>query len=107
MPSTPEFRTGAAPAAKALLLKSGIYSILRRVVPSRDLAILRYPRHLRAQRRPCGTGYLRVPAHFVEHVAYLADNYRVLPLSEAVDALCGGASLPVNAVAIGSRMELA
>jgi peptidoglycan/xylan/chitin deacetylase (PgdA/CDA1 family) len=100
MPYTPKLRASAAPAAKALLLNSGIYSILRRVAPSRHLAILRYHAICERNAGYAEPGICVSPAHFVKHLSYLRDNYHVLPLSEAVDALCRGASLPANAVAI-------
>jgi peptidoglycan/xylan/chitin deacetylase (PgdA/CDA1 family) len=64
------------------------------------LAILRYhaicdPNAGYADPRICVA-----PTAFERHVAYLANNYRVLSLPEAVGALRRGATLPRNAVAI-------
>jgi peptidoglycan/xylan/chitin deacetylase (PgdA/CDA1 family) len=93
-------RSGAAPHAKRLLLGSGFYSVFRRVLPSRKLAILRY--HAVCERN---AGYADPqicvsPAAFERHAAYLAAHYRVLPLPDAVGALRRGATLPRNAAAI-------
>jgi peptidoglycan/xylan/chitin deacetylase (PgdA/CDA1 family) len=94
-------RREAAPAAKRLLFDVGAYDVVRRVRPSRDLAILRYHAicgpegHAYAEPGICVT-----PRAFEAHVAYLASRYRVLPLPEAVRCLRDGKSLPANAVAI-------
>jgi len=94
-------RHDAAPAAKRLLFRSGAYAALRALRPSRGLAILRY----HAVCGPEGSAYADpsicvAPAAFEQHVAYLASEYRVLPLAEAVGCLRQGKSLPANAVAI-------
>src|SRR5687767_6579040 len=94
-------RSGLAPAAKALLFKSGALDVLRKVRPSDGLAILRY----HAICGPEGYAYASPgicisPEGFDAHVAYLAANYNVLPLPEAVAALREHRVLPPNAVAI-------
>ena len=94
-------RSGLAPAAKALLFKSGALDVLRKVRPSDGLAILRY----HAICGPEGYAYASPgicisPEAFEAHVAYLASNYNVLPLPEAVTALRDRRALPPNAVAI-------
>lgn len=94
-------RRDAAPAAKRLLFRSGAYSALRTLRPNRGLAILRY----HAVCGPEGDAYAEPaicvsPAAFERHVAYLASEYRVLPLPEAVRFLREGRTLPINAVAI-------
>ena len=94
-------RRDAAPAAKRLLFRSGAYSALRTLRPSRGLAILRY----HAVCGPDGYGYAEpgicvTPGAFERHVAYLTSEYRVLPLPEAVCYLRQGKTLPANAVAI-------
>lgn len=94
-------RSGAAPAAKTALLRMGGYSALRRCLPSRGVAILRY-------HAICGEdGYSYAdpeicvsPQAFEQHAAYLAANYSVLPLPEVVDRLRAGRPLPQNCVAI-------
>ena len=94
-------RSGAAPAAKSLLLKSGVLGALRAVRPSQQLAILRYHAicgvegHAYADPGICVT-----PEAFEAHVAFLASRYRVLPLPEAAEFLRTGKRLPANAVAI-------
>lgn len=94
-------RRDAAPATKRLLFRSGAYSAIRALRPSRGLAILRY----HAVCGPEGYAYADPsicisPGAFEQHVAYLASSYRVLSLPEAVRFLRDGKSLPPNAVAI-------
>ena len=94
-------RAGLAPAAKALLFKSGALGVLRAVRPSDGLAILRY----HAICGPEGYAYASpgiciTPSAFEAHAAYLAANYNVLKLPDAVAALQQGRALPPNAVAI-------
>ena len=94
-------RSQAAPAVKTALLRCGGYAAVRRLLPSRSLAILRY----HAICEPGGYAYAAPgicisPADFERHVSYLASNYSVLPLPEAVDYLVSGRPLPRNAVAI-------
>lgn len=103
MPTTllRRIRRGAAPAGKRVLYGIGAYGVLRRMRPSRSLAILRY----HAVCGPAGEAYAEAgicvtPASFERHIAYLAAHYRVLPLPEAVAYLRAGKTLPVNAVAI-------
>jgi len=94
-------RTGVAPAAKSLLFKSGALSALRAVRPSNRLAILRY----HAICGPEGYTYASPeicisPEAFEAHVGYLAANYNVLSLPDAVKAFRQGRTVPPNAVAI-------
>jgi peptidoglycan/xylan/chitin deacetylase (PgdA/CDA1 family) len=94
-------RRHVAPAAKTLMLRCGGYRAIRTLAPSRQLAILRY----HAVCGPEGYAYAEpgicvTPAAFAAHVAYLAAQYRVLPLPEAVQYLKSGRTLPHNAVAI-------
>jgi peptidoglycan/xylan/chitin deacetylase (PgdA/CDA1 family) len=96
-----DVRRKAAPKLKTALLGMGCYAVLRHMRPSRVLGILRY-------HAICGSeGYRYAdpsicisPAAFERHVSYLASNYRVLPLPEAVAALERNKSLPANAVAV-------
>jgi peptidoglycan/xylan/chitin deacetylase (PgdA/CDA1 family) len=95
------FRAAAAPLAKSALLRTGGYSALRRVLPSRGLAILRY----HAICGPEGYGYADpsicvTPANFERHVAYLTSAYNVLRLEDAVHALAARQPLPPNSVVI-------
>ena len=94
-------RRSVSPAAKTLLFRTGVYGAIRRAVPNRGLAILRY-------HAICGSegyayaspGICVTPENFEAHVRYLAANYRVLALPEAAKMLQSGAPLPSNAVAI-------
>jgi peptidoglycan/xylan/chitin deacetylase (PgdA/CDA1 family) len=94
-------RHDAAPAAKRLLFGLGAYDAVRKVRPSRELAILRYHAvcgvegHVYAEPAICVT-----PDAFERHAAYLASRYRVMPLPEAVRCLREGTTLPPNAACI-------
>ena len=94
------FRSTLAPRAKTLLLTSGVYRLGRRILPSRKLAILRYHAVCDPAAGYAAPGICVAPSSFERHVEYLASQYRVLPLPDAVDALRLGKSLPSNAVAI-------
>ena len=94
-------RAAAAPLAKTALLRTGSYEALRRVLPSRNLAILRY----HAICGPEGYEYADpsicvTPENFERHVAYLTTAYNVLRLEDAVRDLAAKRALPPNAVAI-------
>ena len=86
--------------AKSILFRSGFYSVFRRVAPSRQLGILRYHAVCALNAGYADPGICVTPASFAAHVAYLASNYRVLPLPDATDAIRRGLSLPRNALAI-------
>jgi peptidoglycan/xylan/chitin deacetylase (PgdA/CDA1 family) len=90
-----------APVSKTVLLRSGGYAALRRMLPSRQVAILRY----HAICGPEGYAYADpgiciTPEAFAQHVRYLAANYTVLPLPAVVDRLRTERPLPPNTVAI-------
>jgi peptidoglycan/xylan/chitin deacetylase (PgdA/CDA1 family) len=92
---------GLKPRAKHWLLESGSYRLFRSVLPSRELGILRY--HAVADPAACwyaSPGICLSPSDFERHAQYLAANYRVLPLPDAVEALQRDRTLPRNAVAI-------
>ena len=94
-------RAAAAPLAKSALLRLGGYAAIRRLAPSRGLAILRY----HAICGPEGYSYANpgicvTPEGFERHVAYLTRAYTVLRREEAAAALAAGTPLPPNAVAI-------
>jgi len=93
-------RSGAAPRVKSLLLGSRFYSVFRRVLPSRRLAILRYHAVCSPDAGYADPGICVSPAAFEQHAAYLAAHYSVLALPEAVAALRRGTTLPPNAVAV-------
>jgi peptidoglycan/xylan/chitin deacetylase (PgdA/CDA1 family) len=90
-----------APLAKTGLLRTGAYSLLRRLAPSRQIGILRYhaicgePGHAYASPGICIS-----PDAFEAHVRYLAASYAVLPLPEIVERLRQGRPLPANTLAI-------
>ena len=94
-------RSHAAPAAKSALLRFGGYAACRALLPSRKIAILRY----HAICGPEGYAYANAgicisPDAFERHVRYLAGNYAVLPLPEAVTRLRQNRPLPKNAAVI-------
>lgn len=94
-------RTHTAPVLKSALLRCGGYAAVRRLAPSRAVAILRYHAICDAS----GYGYAAPgicisPGAFAEHVRYLATNYAVLRLPEIVERFRSGRPLPPNAVAI-------
>ena len=96
-----KIRRSVSPTAKTLLFRSGVFGALRRAVPNRGLAILRY----HAICGPDGYAYASPgicvsPSAFDEHLRYLAAHYRVLSLPAAVTMLRDGQPLPPNAVAI-------
>ena len=96
----PSFRSHTTGTAKTLLFNAGICTILRRLAPSRHIAVLRYHAICEGNAGYAAPGICVTPAHFEQHVAYLAGNYRVLPLPEAAAAIRQGTSLPANAVVI-------
>lgn len=94
-------RAAAAPLAKSALLRLGGYAAMRRVRPSRQLAILRYHAICGHEGYDYADPYICVtPANFEQHIAYLTRAYHVLPLPDAVQALAGDRPLPPNAVVI-------
>jgi peptidoglycan/xylan/chitin deacetylase (PgdA/CDA1 family) len=87
--------------AKSVLFQSGALRALRAVRPSDRLAILRY----HAICGPEGYAYASPgicisPEAFESHVKYLAENYQVLALPDAVGNIRNQQTLPPNAVAI-------
>lgn len=98
--AAPTVRSSAAPGAKALLLSSGFYSLLRNVLPSRQFGILRYHAVCPRDAGYAEPGICVSPAAFEAQIAYLAAHYRVLSLPDAVATFTRGGSLPKNAVAI-------
>lgn len=86
--------------AKAVLFRSGFYSLFRRVAPSHQLGILRYHAVCARDGTYAEPGICVTPEAFERHLDYFARHYRVLPLPEAVQFLGQGKSLPANALAI-------
>jgi peptidoglycan/xylan/chitin deacetylase (PgdA/CDA1 family) len=96
-----QLRAAAGPWAKSALLRLGGYAALRRALPSRGLAILRYHAICGAEGYDYADPYICVtPANFERHVAYLTSAYNVVRLEQAAAALAERRPLPVNAVAI-------
>ena len=94
-------RSRLAPAAKTALLRTGGYAFVRRLLPSRGVAILRYHAICGAEGyRYASPGICISPDAFDAHVAYLADHYAVLPLADVVARLRDRRPLPANAVSI-------
>ena len=94
-------RASAAPLAKTALLRGGGYAAIRTLMPSRQVAILRY-------HAICGpAGYVYADPHicispeaFESHVRYLAAHYSVMRLEAVADRLRARRPLPRNAVSI-------
>jgi peptidoglycan/xylan/chitin deacetylase (PgdA/CDA1 family) len=81
-------------------MRLGVYGAVRRALPHRGAAILRY--HAICEPAACDYASPEIcvsPAEFERQVAYLSRSYRVLPLPEIAAAWRDGRSLPVNAVA--------
>jgi peptidoglycan/xylan/chitin deacetylase (PgdA/CDA1 family) len=94
-------KTAAAPAAKTMLLRLGVSRALRGLRPNSRLAVLRYHAICGPEGyRYASPGICISPEAFEQHVAYLASNYAVVRLPEAVQMMRQGVALPSNAVAI-------
>jgi peptidoglycan/xylan/chitin deacetylase (PgdA/CDA1 family) len=93
-------RTAAAPAAKRLLRRGGVYAALRRLRPSQGVAILRYHAICQPDAGYADPSICITPSAFEAHVRYLAANYAVLPLPAVASRLASGKPLPANAVVI-------
>jgi len=94
-------RAYGAPLAKTGLLRTGGYALLRRLAPSRRIAILRYHAICDdAGYDYASPGICVTPAAFDAQVRYLSEHYSVLRLPEIVDRVRAGKPLPVNTVAI-------
>jgi len=94
-------RRSAAPMGKTLAYRGGVFWALRRLRPSRNIAILRYHAVCGPEGYPYADPHLCVsPSGFERHVAYLASNYEVLPLPEIVSRMRNNRPLPANTVAL-------
>ena len=94
-------RKSVAPTLKAVCLRTGIYSAVRRLRPTGQVGILRY--HAVTDPASCWyaePGICLSPADFESQVAYLTRHYRILPLELIVRALRSGEPLPSDALAI-------
>lgn len=90
-----------APAAKAACLHTGVYGAMRRLLPNRQVGILRY--HAVTDPATCWYAEPEIclsPADFEAQVAYLTQHYRVLPLDQIVRAFRNRTTLPANALAV-------
>ena len=94
-------RSRTAPAAKTALLRLGGYAAVRRLLPSHQVAILRYHAICGEEGFSYADPAICIsPRAFEEHVRYLAANYAVLPLPVVAERLRQQQSLPRNCVAI-------
>jgi peptidoglycan/xylan/chitin deacetylase (PgdA/CDA1 family)/glycosyltransferase involved in cell wall biosynthesis len=94
-------RRSAAPMGKTLAYRGGVFWALRRLRPSRNIAILRYHAVCGPEGYPYADPHLCVsPSGFERHVAYLTANYEVLPLPEIVSRMRNNRPLPANTVAL-------
>ena len=93
-------RRNASPAAKTILLRTGACDVLRRAVPNRDLAILRYHAICAPDAGYASADICVTPEAFERHIEYLTDRYTVVSLPEAVQALRDKGTVGPNAVAI-------
>jgi peptidoglycan/xylan/chitin deacetylase (PgdA/CDA1 family) len=94
-------RAGFAPTAKSLLFNSGALGALRAVRPSDRLAILRYHAICGAEGHAYASPSICIsPEAFAQHARYLAANYSVVSLPDAVKCIRTNRTLPPNAVAI-------
>jgi peptidoglycan/xylan/chitin deacetylase (PgdA/CDA1 family) len=94
-------RAAAAPYAKSAMLRGGGYAALRRLLPSRRVAILRYHAICTEEGYAYADPSICIsPQAFTRHVRYLAAHYAVLSLDEVVGRMASRRPLPPNAVAI-------
>ena len=94
-------RRSASPIGKTIAYRGGVFWALRRIRPSRNIAILRYHAVCGPEGYPYADPHLCVtPSGFERHVAYLTENYKVLPLPEIVSRLREKRPVPPNTVAL-------
>jgi peptidoglycan/xylan/chitin deacetylase (PgdA/CDA1 family) len=94
-------RSRMAPASKAALFRSGALSLLRGVLPSRNVAILRYHAICGEEGyRYADPGICVTPQAFDAHCRYLSTRYAVLPMPEVVARMRERRALPKNCVVI-------
>jgi peptidoglycan/xylan/chitin deacetylase (PgdA/CDA1 family) len=94
-------RSMVAPAMKSVCLRTGVYSAIRRLKPSRQVGILRY--HAVADPAACWYAEPSIclsPKDFAAQVEYLTRHYRVLPLDQIVRAFRSRRPLPSDVVAL-------
>lgn len=94
-------RTRIAPLSKAMLFQSGGLTLLRRLLPSRQVAILRYHAICGEEGyRYADPGICVTPQGFDAHCRYLSSRYAVLPMPEVVARIRDGRPLPQNCVVV-------
>lgn len=92
-------RRRVAPALKTAGFHGGAYAALRRLMPSRGVAILRYHAICGPEGHAYASPWICMsPADFERQVAYLTSRYRVMPLPEVAAAMSAGRTLPPNAM---------
>lgn len=85
---------------KWLLFHGGVFGLIRRWWPRRELAVLRYHAVCTPACTYASRGISVTPKGFEKQVRYLARHYAVLSLAAAVAHLRSGVPLPPNALAI-------
>jgi peptidoglycan/xylan/chitin deacetylase (PgdA/CDA1 family) len=85
---------------KALLFYLGVFALIRRLNPRKELAVLRYHAVCPRGCSYASPGISVTPGAFTQQIRYLSKHYPILPLDEAVARLSLGESLPANAIAI-------
>lgn len=93
-------RSRLAPAAKDLLIRTPVYPAVRRLLPHRGAAILRYHAVCDPGAGYADPGICVSPEGFEVHARYLARHYNVMPLPAVASALQSGVALRPNTVAI-------
>jgi peptidoglycan/xylan/chitin deacetylase (PgdA/CDA1 family) len=95
----PRFRVSPFLRRLPIPRKLGVVSRLARRMRSRSIAIVMY--HGVVKRPPPVLDWCQLDeARFEEEIAFLSQEYRVIPLAEAVDRLSRGLPLPQRAVAL-------
>jgi peptidoglycan/xylan/chitin deacetylase (PgdA/CDA1 family)/glycosyltransferase involved in cell wall biosynthesis len=94
-------RRAAAPVAKTIALRGGVFGALRHLRPNGNIAILRYHAVCGPEGYAYADPHLCVsPSAFERHVAYLAANYQVLSLPDVAARLREHRPLPSNTVVL-------
>lgn len=84
---------------KKMLLRAGVYGVIRTLFPNRKAAILRYHALAAPQDNFYTSPAIALsPAEFEQQVKYFARKYRVISLDEIVDCLRQNRPLPKNSV---------
>ncbi|RMF84266.1 MAG: polysaccharide deacetylase family protein, partial [Nitrospinota bacterium] len=78
------------PFLKQVFFYLGIYALIRRFFPRKELAVLRYHAVCPPGSAYASPGICVTPEGFRRQIRYLARRYPVLPLDEAVERLRRG-----------------